>query len=332
MVIGELAASGNPTSSEMTAAFEAILSGEAEPAQIGAFLMGLRMRGERVGDIVAGARVMRRHARAVSAPAGAVDTCGTGGLSWTSLNTSTAAAIVAASVGAIVAKHGNRSVPPKTGSADVLEALGVNLNASDAQIEECFRRSRLAFLFAPAHHSAMRHAGPVRKAIGIRTIFNLLGPLSNPAGAKRQVLGVYSPEWVEPYAQALLELGTERAWVVHGMDGIDEISTVGPTRIAEATPSGVRTFEVSPTDLGIARARLEDLRGGTPTENALALRAVVSGGDGPFADLVGVNAAAVLFVAEVAPDLASGLQMARAAMRDGRASATLASLVEASNA
>jgi anthranilate phosphoribosyltransferase len=314
----------------MGAAFEAILAGEADAALIAAFLMGLRTRGETVEDIVAGARVLRAHVRPVKAPPGAIDTCGTGGLSWTSLNTSTAAAFVAAGAGAIVAKHGNRS-KSKAGSADVLEALGVNLAPNDAQIEASLRDAGVAFMFAPAHHSAMKHVGPVRAALGIRTIFNMLGPLANPAGTRRQVLGVFAPEWVEPFANALLLLGSERALVVHGKDGIDEISTVGPTLIAEVKDGKVRSSELAPEDLGLKRASLDQLRGGTAQENAHALLGVLKGEPEPFADLVVANAAAALVVAGLADDLRAGVERARLSISSGRALAALETLKRITN-
>jgi anthranilate phosphoribosyltransferase len=328
--VGKLAAGERPAQPEIGAAFEDILSGAADPALIAAFLMGLRTRGESVDDIVAGARVLRANVRPVKAPAGAVDTCGTGGLGWTSLNTSTAAAFVAAGAGAVVAKHGNRS-RSKAGSADVLEVLGVNLAPTDAQIEASFRDAGLAFMFAPAHHSAMKHVAPVRAALGIRTIFNMLGPLANPAGAKRQVLGVFAPEWVEPFAQALLALGSERAMVVHGLDGVDEISTCGATLIAEVKDGAVRTFELAPEDIGVARVRLEALRGGTAAENAEALKRVLGGEAGAFHDLVTLNAAAALVVAGVAADLRDGVERARASIASGKATAALEALRRASN-
>ncbi|MEZ5939121.1 MAG: anthranilate phosphoribosyltransferase [Hyphomonadaceae bacterium] len=330
-VIGKLAAGDSPTNGEVTSAFEAILQGEAEPALIAAFLMGLRMRGETVEEIVSGVRVLRSHARTVTAPAGAVDTCGTGGLGWTSLNTSTASALVAAGAGAIVAKHGNRSVPPKTGSADVLEALGVNLAMSDEQIAACFDKAGVAFLFAPAHHSAMRHVAPVRKALGIRTIFNFLGPLSNPAGATRQVLGVFGREWVEPYAEALLRLGASRAWVVHGLDGLDELSTSGTSLVAEVKDGAIRTFELEPEGVGLPRTPLDALRGGTPEENAAAIRKLLDGDDGPFADLVAFNAAATLVVAEIASDIGDGVARARDSIASGAARTALENIVATSN-
>jgi anthranilate phosphoribosyltransferase len=314
----------------MGAAFEAILAGEADAALIAAFLMGLRTRGETVEDIVAGARVLRAHVRPVKAPPGAIDTCGTGGLSWTSLNTSTAAAFVAAGAGAIVAKHGNRS-KSKAGSADVLEALGVNLAPNDAQIEASLRDAGVAFMFAPAHHSAMKHVGPVRAALGIRTIFNMLGPLANPAGTRRQVLGVFAPEWVEPFANALLLLGSERALVAHGKDGIDEISTVGSTSIAEVKDGKVRSWELAPEDLGLKRASLDQLRGGTAQENAQALLRVLKGEPGPFADLVVANAAAALVVAGLADDLRAGVERARLSISGGRALAALETLKRTTN-
>jgi len=330
--IGMLVAGERPAPGDIGAAFEAVLGGGAEPVLIASLLTALAIRGETTEDIVAGARVLRANLRPVTAPAGAVDTCGTGGLPWVSLNTSTAAAFVAAGAGAIVAQHGNRSAPPKTGSADVLEALGVNLAPSETQVQACFEQAGLAFMFAPGHHSAMRHVAPVRKALGIRTIFNLLGPLANPAGARRQVLGVFEARWVEPYAQALRSLGTERAWVVHGLDGMDEISTTAPTRIAELRDGAVRLFELTPEEMGIDRASLGELRGGSTAYNADAIRAVLDSAAGAFADLVVVNAAAALVVAGVAANISDGIVQARAAIASGEAKGSLAALVRASNA
>jgi anthranilate phosphoribosyltransferase len=328
--ISLLAEGRHPTPNEMTAAFEAILVGEAEPVLMAAFLMGLRVRGETSDDIVAGARVMRAHARKVPAPEGAIDTCGTGGLGWTSLNTSTAVAIVAAAAGAVVAKHGNRS-RSKAGSADVLEVLGVNLSPTDAQLQASFRDARVAFMFAPAHHAAMKHVAPVRAALGLRTIFNMMGPLANPAGVKRQVLGVFAPEWVGVFADALLTLGAERAMVVHGVDGMDEISTTGVTLVAEVNDGKIRMQELTPERMGVQRASLDDLRGSTPAENAEALKRVLANAPGPFADLVAVNAGAAILVAGLASTLVDGIAQARAAIADGRAATTLDALKRASN-
>lgn len=328
--IALLADGRRPTPAEMTQAFEAILAGAADPALIAAFLMGLRTRGETVDDMVAGARVMRAHARKVEAPPGAIDTCGTGGLGWTSLNTSTAVAIVAASAGAIVAKHGNRS-RSKAGSADVLEALGVNLSPSDDQLQACFRDAGVAFMFAPAHHAAMKHVAPVRTSLGLRTIFNMLGPLANPAGVRRQVLGVFAPEWVGAFADALLSLGAERAMVVHGVDGMDEISTTGATLVAEVKDGAIRMQDLTPERMGVKRAKLDDLRGGTAAENAEALKRVLAGEPGPFADLVAVNAGAAILVAGVSDTLLDGIARARDALASGKAIKTLDALRRASH-
>lgn len=330
LVVAKLADRGHPAPDEMAAAFEAILAGEAEPSLIAAFLMGLRTRGETAEDIIAGARVMRKHARAVKAPEGAIDTCGTGGIGWTSLNTSTAVAIVAAGAGAVVAKHGNRS-KSKAGSADVLETLGVNLSPSDEQLQACFKQARVAFMFAPAHHAAMKHVAPVRAALGIRTIFNMLGPLANPAGVKRQVLGVFAPEWVTPFADALLALGVERALVVHGIDGMDEISTTGATLVADIKDGAVRTQDLTPERMGLKRATLDQLRGGTVAENAEALSRVLDGEPGPFADLVLANAGAAILVAGLTDSLLDGIELARRSISSGRAMASLDALKRASN-
>jgi len=328
--VNKLAAGERPGQAEIGAAFEDILSGAAEPSLIAAFLMGLRTRGETVDDIIAGARVLRANVRPVQAPEGAIDTCGTGGLGWTSLNTSTAAAFVAAGAGAKVAKHGNRS-KSKAGSADVLEALGVNLSPTDAQIEASFRDAGLAFMFAPAHHSAMKHVAPVRAALGIRTIFNMLGPLANPAGVKRQVLGVFAPEWVEPFAKALQGLGSEVAFVVHGRDGLDEISTTGPTVIGELRNGLVRVYEITPENMGLKRANLDALRGGTVSENAAAVSRVLENEQGPFADLVIANVAGALVVAGLAANLRDGVDAARTSIMSGKAAAALEALKRTSN-
>ncbi len=330
LAVARLADRGHPAPDEMTAAFEAILAGEVDQALIAAFLMGLRTRGETAEDIIAGARVMRKHARAVMAPDGAIDTCGTGGLGWASLNTSTAVAVVAAGAGAVVAKHGNRS-RSKAGSADVLEALGVNLTPSDEQLQASFRDARVAFMFAPAHHTAMKHVAPVRAALGIRTIFNMLGPLANPAGVKRQVLGVFAPEWVTPFAEALLALGVERALVVHGLDGMDEISTTGATLVADIKDGAIRMQDLTPERMGLRRATLDELRGGTAAENAEALKRVLAGEPGPFADLVLANAGAAILVAGMTDSLLDGIELARKSIASGKAMASLEALKRASN-
>lgn len=311
-------------------AFDTLLSGEAAPEEVGAFLAGLTVRGETANELTAGAKIMRRHARRVTVEGPLLDTCGTGGLPWKSLNTSTASAIVIAASGGRVAKHGNRSVPPKTGSADVLEALGLQLELSDTAFRSCLDAAGVGFLFARSYHSAMRHVAPIRQKLGIRTIFNLLGPLSNPAGAEFSVLGVYDKQWVSPMAEALKALGTQRAWVVHGLAGIDEISISGPTEACEVTPGGIRQFQISPSDAGLPTHPLSSIEGGAPEDNAAAIRDLLDGREGPFRDIVLINAAAGLLVSGLVDDLAAGVQRASQAIDNGSARETLATLVRTS--
>lgn len=324
-------ARGEPLPAELLElAFEALLTGEAAPEETGAFLMGLAVRGETSGELVAGARIMRRHARKVQIDGPLLDTCGTGGLSWKSLNTSTASAIVIAAAGGRVAKHGNRSIPPKTGSADVLEALGVNLEVDEQTLRNCIDTSGVGFLFARSHHGAMRHVAPIRMKLGIRTIFNLLGPLTNPAGAQHQVLGVFASEWVRPMAEALQELGTVRSWVVHGLDGVDEISISGPTKICEVTPAGVREFRVDPGMAGLQSHPLSMIEGTDIEGNARAILDLFDGHAGPFRDMVLLNAAAGLHVCGLAPDLRAGAAQAATAINSGKARDALEALRRAS--
>ena len=312
---------------EATKAFEIILNGEATPSQIGAFLAALRVRGETVDEIAAGVSVMRANALKVKVPTHVLDTCGTGGDGSGSYNISTAVALVAAACGAYVAKHGNRALSSKSGSSEVLESLGVKLALSPAALEQCINDVGIGFLFAPNHHSAMRHVGPSRQELGFRTIFNLLGPLSNPAGANRQLLGVFAKEWVEPLANVLKKLGSERAWVVHGSDGMDELTTTGPSTVAELRKGEVSVFEVTPEDAGLARAKPEDLAGGTPDENAAAMSALLDGEAGAYRDIVLLNTAAALMVCNKADNLKEGAEMAALAIDDGGAKAVLANLV-----
>ncbi|MDP1557081.1 MAG: anthranilate phosphoribosyltransferase [Hyphomonas sp.] len=324
-------ARGEPLHAELLErAFEALLSGEASPEETGAFLMGLAVRGETSGELVAGARIMRRHARKVQIDGPLLDTCGTGGLSWKSLNTSTASAIVIAAAGGRVAKHGNRSIPPKTGSADVLEALGINLEVDEQTLRNCIDTAGVGFMFARSHHGAMRHVAPIRMKLGIRTIFNLLGPLTNPAGAQHQVLGVFAAEWVRPMAEALRELGTVRSWVVHGLDGVDEISISGPTKVCEVTPSGVREFRVDPGMAGLQSHPLSMIEGTDVEGNAKAILDLFDGHAGPFRDMVLLNAAAGLHVCGLAPDLKTGAESAAAAIDSGKARDALEALRRAS--
>ncbi|MGB3624557.1 MAG: anthranilate phosphoribosyltransferase [Henriciella sp.] len=315
----------------LEAAFDTLLSGEAAPEKIGAFLMGLAVRGETSNELFAGASAMRKHARRVDIAGPLLDTCGTGGLPWTSLNTSTASAIVIAAAGGRVAKHGNRSVPPKTGSADVLEALGVELDITPGRFEKSIEQAGVGFLFARSHHSAMRHVAPIRASLGIRTIFNLLGPLSNPANASHQILGVYEERWLRPMAETLQKLGIERAWVVHGVDGVDEISIAGETRVIEVTLGGLSDFTVSPAEAGLDNSPLSAIEGGTPGQNSAAIRDLLEGRPGPFRDMVALNAAAGLHILGLAKDLKSGAQMALSAIDSGAALRTLGKLAAISH-
>ncbi len=316
---------------QATQAFDIIMSGDATPAQIGAFLMALRVRGETVDEITAAATVMRAKALAVDAPPDSIDTCGTGGDAKGTYNVSTATAFVLAACGVPVAKHGNRALSSKTGAADVLTALGVNIDADMSLVRQSLWDNNIGFLMAPRHHSAMRHVGPVRVELATRTIFNLLGPLSSPAQVKHQLVGVFAPEWVEPMAHVLGNLGLTHAWVVHGAGGLDELSTLGPSQVAELKNGAVQTFEVTPADAGVATATMADLKGGEAAENAAALRAVLEGAAGPFRDIVVLNAAAALIVAGMAADLATGAAMAAEALDTGTALARLDRMVEITN-
>ncbi|MEO1040340.1 MAG: anthranilate phosphoribosyltransferase [Pseudomonadota bacterium] len=329
--LAALAAGRAPDIADIEAAFAALMDGEAKPVEIGGFLVGLSAVGETPEALAAGAKAMRARMTRVNAPPGALDTCGTGGDARGTWNISTAAALVAAGAGAIVAKHGNRAASSKSGSAEALAALGVNLEAGPSKVERSMEEAGVGFLFAPAHHSAVRHVVPARKTLGLRTIFNLLGPLSNPAGAQRQLLGVFSPRWLEPMAEALRELGAERAWVVHGEDGLDELTTTSASQVCELKDGALRRFTVTPEEAGLARARLEDLRGGEPQENADAISRLLAGEAGPYRDIVVLNAAAALVIADQAQTLLEGAQRAAAAIDDGRAARALDRLVKLSN-
>ena len=319
------------TQAEGHAFFSACLRGEPTPAQVSAAVTALRIRGETVGEIVAFASAMRDAARSLPHDfADVVDTCGTGGDGQHTYNISTAASFVLAGAGLKVAKHGNRAISSKSGSSDVLAALGVNLDATIAQQAKALKEAGIAFLFAPTYHGAMRHVGPIRAEIGFRTVFNLLGPLCNPAGANRQVMGVYDPKLLEPLVEVLGRLGARRAWTVHGQ-GLDELTTTGTTEVAEWKDGSVRRFTVSPEDAGLARATLDDIRGGDAEENAEALKALLAGQPGPYRDIVLMNSAAALVVSDKVPDLKSGAELAAAVIDDGRASAALEQLVRVTN-
>jgi anthranilate phosphoribosyltransferase len=323
---------GSLSAGEARAAFEAIMDGIAPPARLAAFLVALRMRGETATEITAFARVMRERATPVRALGPIVlDTCGTGGDGAGTFNISTLAAFVVAAVGVPVAKHGNRSVSSRCGSADLLEGLGIRPDAPVATVERTLREVGLGFLYAPSLHGAMRHAAAVRRDLGVRTVFNLLGPLTNPAGAKHQLLGVYDPARLEVLAQALLDLGSERAMVVHG-EGLDEIALHGPTRVAEVRDGRVRTFVVSPEDAGLSRAPLKEITGGDVERNVTIARSVLRGDGGPRRDVVLLNAAAALWVAGRAGDLREGVGLAARAIDSGAAARVAERLREMSPA
>ncbi|MGK2923545.1 MAG: anthranilate phosphoribosyltransferase [Methyloceanibacter sp.] len=328
--IGKVARGETLNQGEAARAFEQIMSGGATEGQIGALLMGLHVRGETIDEIAGAARVLRAKALAVRAPDGAIDTCGTGGDAKGTHNISTCAAFVVAGAGVPVAKHGNKSISSRSGSADVLDALGVNLECGPATIERCIAECGLGFMFAPAHHAAMRHVGKVRGELGVRTIFNLLGPLANPAATKFQVVGVFAEKWVEPIAHVLGLLGVERAWVVHGADGLDELTTTNFSHVAALDRGKVSTFRISPRNAGLADAKPEDLIGGDAEENAAHIRAVLQGNQGPLRDVVLLNAAAALLVAGKAETLRDGVALAADSIDSGKAMKVLEALVQLS--
>jgi len=321
------------TTDQASAAMGAIMDGGAQPAHIAGLLMALALKGERPAEMVGFAQAMRARAQPLTRPAGEVfDTCGTGGDGAHTFNVSTAAALVLAGAGVRVAKHGNRAVSSRSGSADVFEALGTRLDAAPERIAQALEEANVAFFFAPAWHPSMKHAAPTRRELGVRTAFNLLGPLTNPAGARRQVVGVSRPEHTELVARTLGLLGTERAWVVHGAGGLDEISTLGHTKVSELRGGMVNTFYVHPSDAGVARASLDQLTGGDAVENAGTVRRLLDGERGPRRDIVLLNAAAGLLVAGRAESLGEGVALAAASIDTGAARSALARLVEISQA
>ena len=315
------------TSEEAKAGMTEIMSGQASPVQIAAFLVAMRMKGETPEEVTEFARVMRQHVRSVSPRARPlVDTCGTGGDAIKTFNVSTCAAFVAAGAGVAIAKHGNRSVTSKCGSADVLEALGIRFDLSPEEAAQCIDNIGLGFMFAPSYHPAMKYAGPVRRELGLRTMFNMLGPLTNPAGAKAQVLGVYSPDLTELHASVLRNLGSQRAYVVHGVGGLDELSTLGETRVTELKEGEMRTYNVTPEDFGLERAVPEDLQGGTPEDNAQLLVDILGGKEGPARDIVLLNAAAAIAAGGKADTLREGLAVAADSVDSGAARSKLQAL------
>jgi anthranilate phosphoribosyltransferase len=318
--------------SEMAAVMHLIMSGEATPAQIGGFLIGLRMKGETVEEIAAAAAVMRELATRVDVGGPhLVDTCGTGGDGARTFNISTASALVTAAAGARVAKHGNRSVSSSSGSADVLEAAGVRLDLTPEQVAECIDRVGVGFLFAPLHHGTMKHAIGPRREMGVRTVFNLLGPLTNPAGAPNQVLGVFSTLWVEPLVEVLKRLGSKHVLVVHAEDGLDEISIAAQTRVAELKDGEISLYTISPADFNLQRADLRSVAVENAAQSLAMIQSVFDGEPGPAHDIIALNAGAAIYAAGIAPTLAEGVVLAGEVIRDGRAKHTLAALVEVSN-
>lgn len=325
-------AAGEPLAEEEArAAFSLILIGEATPAQLGAFLMGLRLRGETVDEIVGATRAMRAAMIPVEAPPGAIDIVGTGGDGAGTWNISTLAAIIAAAAGATVAKHGGKASSSRSGASDVLGELGVRVGMSPAAASACLREAGICFMAGPTHHPALRHAGPVRAELGVRTIFNLLGPLSNPARVERQAIGVYSRDWLEPLAHALRDLGSKHVWLLHGADGLDEATTTAATHVVALEDGAIRAFDISPEDAGLPRATAQDLVGGDPAYNARALRAVLEGAKNPYRDIAVLNAAIALVVAERTGDLRDGAQLAARALDSGAALDKLDALIRHSN-
>ncbi len=328
-----VAAAGQPlTETQAEEAFDIMMSGNATPAQMGGFLMALRVRGETVDEITGAARAMRAKAVRIEAPAGAMDVVGTGGDNAGTFNVSTTTAIVVAGCGVPVAKHGNRAISSKSGAADVLTALGVNIDCDFALIARAIREAGVGFMMAPRHHGAMRHVGGTRVELGTRTVFNILGPLTNPAFVERQLVGTFARQWIEPMARTLGNLGSERAWVVHGSDGMDELTLTGPSFVAELKDGAIKTFEVSPEDAGLKRAAAEDLKGGDGAVNAVRIRALLAGEHSPLRDFVLYNAAAALLVAGRAAHLKQGVALAAESIDRGRAAAALDRLIEISNA
>jgi anthranilate phosphoribosyltransferase len=317
---------------EARAAFDDLLSGEVTPVQAGAFLIALKMRGESLDEIVGAVEAMRSRMVTVNPVAGAVDIVGTGGDHSGSYNVSTLAAIVTAACGVPVAKHGNRAATSRSGAADVLASLGVRLGLDPEALARCLHEAGLCFMFAQTHHGAMRHVAPIRSELPVRTIFNLLGPLSNPAGVERQLLGVSTAAWAEPLTRVLAELGSRRVWTVHGSDGLDEITVTGPTAVVALDGGRISHFTIDPREVGLPLWTLADLRGGDPDHNARSLHAVLEGARNAYRDIAVLNAGAALVVAEAADTLAAGVARASHAVESGAARATLARLVAVSNA
>jgi anthranilate phosphoribosyltransferase len=330
-IIGKVATGASLSREEAASAFDSMMSGEATPSQMGGLLMALRVRGETVDEITGAVSAMRSKMLRVRAPDNAVDIVGTGGDGSGSVNVSTCASFIVAGAGVPVAKHGNRALSSRSGAADVLASLGVKIDLSPDQVGRCVKEAGIGFMFAPAHHPAMKNVGPTRVELATRTIFNLLGPLSNPAGVRRQMVGVFSRQWVQPLAQVLKNLGAESVWVVHGSDGLDEVTLTGPTAVAALEGGEIRSFEVTPEEAGLSRVSGDALKGGDPDANARALQNVLNGKPSAYRDVALINAAAALIVAGRAKTLKDGVAMAAEALDSGAAAARLKQLIAVSN-
>ncbi|MBI5319783.1 anthranilate phosphoribosyltransferase [Bradyrhizobium sp.] len=330
-IIGKVATGATLSRDEAASAFDAMMSGEATPSQMGGLLMALRVRGETVDEITGAVAAMRGKMLKVQAPLDAIDVVGTGGDGSGSVNVSTCAAFIVAGSGVPVAKHGNRALSSRSGAADVLASLGVKIDLTPEKVGRCVKEAGIGFMFAPAHHPAMKNVGPTRVELATRTIFNLLGPLSNPAGVRRQMVGVFSKQWVQPLAQVLKNLGSDSVWVVHGSDGLDEITLTGPTSVAALEHGNIRTFEVTPEDAGLTRSSPGSLKGGDADANAVALRSVLEGIPSAYRDVALLNAAAALIVAGKAKDLKEGVAIGTRTIDSGAAAAKLKQLIAVSN-
>jgi anthranilate phosphoribosyltransferase len=329
-IIAKVATGATLSREESVTAFDSMMSGEATPSQMGGLLMALRVRGETVEEITGAVSAMRAKMLRVKAPAGAVDVVGTGGDGSGSLNVSTCASFIVAGAGVPVAKHGNRALSSRSGAADVLSALGVRIDISPDHVGRCITEAGIGFMFAPSHHPATKNVGPTRVELATRTIFNLLGPLSNPAGVTRQLVGVFSKQWVLPLAQVLKNLGAESVWVVHGSDGLDEITLTGATSVAALDNGNIRAFEITPEEAGLKRAPGETLKGGDANANAIALQGVLDGQPSPFRDVALLNAAAALMVAGRAKDLKEGVAIGIKSLNSGAAASRLKHLIAVS--
>jgi anthranilate phosphoribosyltransferase len=330
-IIGRVATGATLSREEAASAFDSMMSGEATPSQMGGLLMALRVRGETVDEITGAVSAMRAKMMRVTAPADAVDIVGTGGDGSGSVNVSTCASFIVAGAGVPIAKHGNRALSSRSGAADVLAALGVKIDLAPEQVSRCVREAGIGFMFAPAHHPAMKNVNPTRLELATRTIFNLLGPLSNPAGVRRQMVGVFSRQWVQPLAQVLKNLGADSVWVVHGSDGLDEITLTGPSFVAALENGEIRSFEVTPEEAGLGRVGGEALKGGDADANAVSLRSVLDGKPSAYRDVALLNAAAALIVAGRAKSLKDGVAIGAQSLDSGAAAARLKHLIAVSN-